>query len=71
MRRVIADLREDFCSGALGRFESAIVFAEENQRLDGTVEGACDFFPVTEGFVHFDGMFVVLIDGGARLSPLA
>ena len=61
-----ADLREDF-SGALGSFEGAIVFAEENQRLDGAAEGASGFFPVAEGFVHFDGLFVML-DGGAIVS---
>src|SRR5277367_2932796 len=61
-----ADLREDF-SRAFGRFESAVVFAEQDQRLDGTAEGAGCFFPIAEGLVPFDGLFVML-DGGAIVS---
>ena len=62
----LADTDEDF-SRLFGGFESAIVLAEQNERLDGAAEGASGFFQIAESFVHFDGLFVML-DGGAIVS---
>ena len=61
-----ADTDEDFAR-LFGGLEGAVVFAEQNERLDGTAKGAGGFFPIAKGFVHFDGLFVML-DGGAIVS---
>ena len=61
-----ADTDEDF-SRFFGGVEGAVVFAKQNERLDGAAEGASGFFQVAEGLVHFDSLLVML-DGGAIIS---
>ena len=59
-----AQALEDF-AGAIGSFEGFIVFPKQNERLDGTAESARGLFFDVQGFVEYDGLFVVFDGGGA------
>lgn len=61
-----AEFGEDF-PGTFGGFEGAIVFAEQNERLNGAAEGARGFFPDFERFVNGKGLLVML-NGGAVVA---
>src|SRR5216683_2424805 len=62
----LAECREDFARSLGGR-EGAVVFAQENQRLDRAVERAGRFLLISQCFIDFYGLFVML-DRGTVLA---
>src|SRR5258708_17215467 len=60
----LSESREDF-TRAFGGREGAVVFAEENQRLDRAVQRAGRFLLISQCFIDFCGLFVVLVPGAA------
>src|SRR5258708_39595126 len=62
----LSESREDF-TRAFGGREGAVVFAEENQRLDRAVQRAGRFLLISQCFIDFCGLFVML-DRGTVLT---
>ena len=61
-----AELIEDFAR-ALRSLKRALVFSQEDERLNRTAQRARGFLGFTKGFIEFKGFFVML-DGGAILA---
>jgi len=54
-----AEPREDF-TRALGGRKGAIVFAQQDERLDRTAQRARRFLLISQDFVDFESLFVML-----------
>ncbi len=62
----IVKARENF-AGALDGLKGLVVFADEDQGLNGTAQCAAHFLPGAQGFVDLKGA-VVMLDGSAMIS---